>query len=63
MVMDAGQNNKATQALGHESGTKSVNHTKCAKLAIENLTLYAFSTENWNRPKIGGHFNENQYDH
>jgi undecaprenyl diphosphate synthase len=22
------------------------------KLAIENLTLYAFSTENWNRPKI-----------
>jgi undecaprenyl diphosphate synthase len=24
----------------------------CAKLAIENLTLYAFSTENWNRPKI-----------
>jgi undecaprenyl diphosphate synthase len=24
----------------------------CAKLNIENLTLYAFSTENWNRPKI-----------
>ena len=23
-----------------------------AKLGIENLTLYAFSTENWNRPKI-----------
>jgi undecaprenyl diphosphate synthase len=24
----------------------------CTKLGIENLTLYAFSTENWNRPKI-----------
>jgi len=23
-----------------------------AKLGIENLTLYAFSTENWNRPKV-----------
>jgi undecaprenyl diphosphate synthase len=23
-----------------------------AKLGIENLTLYAFSTENWNRPKL-----------
>ncbi|MFB0909957.1 MAG: polyprenyl diphosphate synthase, partial [Flavobacterium sp.] len=42
------------RALGHESGTKSVKIiiTTCAKLAIENLTLYAFSTENWNRPKI-----------
>ena len=24
----------------------------CATLGIENLTLYAFSTENWNRPKL-----------
>src|SRR5690606_30506195 len=24
----------------------------CAKLDIEYLTLYAFSTENWNRPKF-----------
>jgi undecaprenyl diphosphate synthase len=24
----------------------------CAKLGIKNLTLYAFSTENWNRPKL-----------
>jgi undecaprenyl diphosphate synthase len=54
MVMDAGQNNKGLRALGHESGTKSVKIIikTCAKLAIENLTLYAFSTENWNRPKI-----------
>jgi undecaprenyl diphosphate synthase len=42
------------RALGHESGTKSVRQTvvSCAKLGIKNLTLYAFSTENWNRPKL-----------
>lgn len=42
------------RAFGHENGTKSVRITveTCAKLGIENLTLYAFSTENWNRPKL-----------
>ena len=42
------------RAIGHENGTKSVKTTveACAKLGIENLTLYAFSTENWNRPKL-----------
>jgi undecaprenyl diphosphate synthase len=42
------------RALGHESGTKSVKTTveTCAKLGIKNLTLYAFSTENWNRPRL-----------
>lgn len=42
------------RTIGHESGTKSVKATveTCAKLGIENLTLYAFSTENWNRPKL-----------
>lgn len=42
------------RAFGHENGTKSVRTTveTCAKLGIENLTLYAFSTENWNRPKL-----------
>ena len=42
------------RAFGHENGTKSVKTTveSCAKLGIENLTLYAFSTENWNRPKL-----------
>ena len=41
-------------AFGHENGTKAVRTTveTCAKLGIENLTLYAFSTENWNRPKL-----------
>ncbi len=42
------------RAFGHEKGTKSVKSTieACAKLGIEYLTLYAFSTENWNRPKL-----------
>jgi len=42
------------RAFGHESGTKSVREITeaCAELGVKNLTLYAFSTENWNRPKI-----------
>ena len=42
------------RAFGHENGTKSVKQTveSCAELGIENLTLYAFSTENWKRPKL-----------
>lgn len=40
--------------FGHENGTKAVRETveSCAKLGVECLTLYAFSTENWNRPKM-----------
>ncbi len=39
---------------GHEKGTKAVKQTveTCAELGIKYLTLYAFSTENWKRPKI-----------
>jgi len=42
------------RVFGHENGTKSVRKITeaCAELGIEYLTLYAFSTENWNRPKI-----------
>lgn len=42
------------RSIGHENGTKSVRETveTSAELGIENLTLYAFSTENWNRPKL-----------
>lgn len=41
------------RAIGHKSGVKSVRAVveASAKLNIETLTLYAFSTENWNRPK------------
>ncbi|WP_435578254.1 isoprenyl transferase [Gilvibacter sp.] len=39
---------------GHESGTKAVKEIVegAAELGIPFLTLYAFSTENWNRPKL-----------
>jgi undecaprenyl diphosphate synthase len=42
------------RTVGHENGSKSVRIVveTAAKLGIENLTLYAFSTENWNRPKL-----------
>ena len=40
--------------FGHENGTKSVTKTveAVAELGVSHLTLYAFSTENWNRPKL-----------
>ena len=39
---------------GHQAGKKSVKKIieSCIELGIKYLTLYAFSTENWNRPKI-----------
>jgi undecaprenyl diphosphate synthase len=38
---------------GHKAGAKSVQEVVeiCARLGIEYLTLYAFSKENWKRPK------------
>jgi undecaprenyl diphosphate synthase len=42
------------RAIGHENGTKAVREIveACAEIKIDYLTLYAFSTENWNRPKL-----------
>jgi undecaprenyl diphosphate synthase len=42
------------RTFGHENGAKSVREVveASAQIGIENLTLYAFSTENWNRPKF-----------
>ena len=39
--------------FGHFHGVESVRNIVegCAELGIEYLTLYAFSTENWDRPK------------
>ncbi len=39
---------------GHIAGRKSVKKIvkACTELGIKNLTLFAFSTENWNRPKL-----------
>lgn len=40
--------------FGHQNGVKAVREVSegCAELGVKYLTLYAFSTENWNRPKI-----------
>ncbi|NNL02118.1 MAG: isoprenyl transferase [Eudoraea sp.] len=42
------------RVFGHEHGVKAVRDVavNCSKLGIKFLTLYAFSTENWKRPKI-----------
>ncbi len=38
--------------VGHASGVRSVREalTACTDIGVRYLTLYAFSTENWNRP-------------
>lgn len=43
----------ATRVFGHRNAIKSVREVteECARLGVEYLTLYAFSTENWGRPK------------
>lgn len=42
------------RVFGHESGVKAVRQTveTAAKIGVKYLTLYAFSTENWKRPKM-----------
>ncbi|MFA7084831.1 MAG: di-trans,poly-cis-decaprenylcistransferase [Arcobacteraceae bacterium] len=42
------------RTAGHEEGAKTVREitTHCGKLGVKFLTLYAFSTENWKRPKL-----------
>lgn len=41
------------RVFGHQNGVKSVRDVveAAAELGVNYLTLYAFSTENWNRPK------------
>lgn len=42
------------RTIGHENGATAVKRIveQCARLGIPYLTLYAFSTENWNRPQF-----------
>ena len=41
------------RSAGHRAGAETVRNvvTECRELGIRHLTLYAFSSENWNRPK------------
>lgn len=40
------------RSMGHQQGVVSVREitTACSNLGVKYLTLYTFSTENWNRP-------------
>ncbi|HQX43685.1 MAG TPA: isoprenyl transferase [Saprospiraceae bacterium] len=44
--------NGQPRLYGHKAGVTSVKEITeaCAELGVKHLTLYAFSTENWNRP-------------
>lgn len=58
IIMDGNGRWAKTQGFkrvsGHKKGTRAVRETveNCAELGVENLTLFAFSTENWDRPKF-----------
>ncbi len=58
IIMDGngrwGIKNKKSRNLGHREGLKTVEMIikESLKKKIKFLTLYAFSTENWKRPKI-----------
>jgi len=40
------------RAFGHQAGVEAVRRitSECTRLGVKFLTLYTFSTENWNRP-------------
>jgi len=45
--------NNRPRIFGHRAGVKTVRRIteSCTELGVKHLTVYAFSTENWNRPK------------
>ncbi len=47
------QKRRLSRIQGHQHAVKAVTETieTCGRLGIEYLTLYAFSLENWSRPK------------
>ena len=47
------QQHNQNRFFGHQAGVEAVRTTlkSAAKIGIKYLTLYTFSTENWNRPK------------
>ena len=45
-------NKSLPRSFGHKKGAENVEAIlkDCIEFGISNVTLYAFSTENWNRP-------------
>lgn len=58
MIMDGNgrwaQERSQPRIKGHERGAKTVREIteECARLGIEQLTLYCLSSENWKRPEL-----------
>ena len=48
------KNKGLSRDLGHKEGKESAKEMvrTCAKLGVKNITLFAFSNENWKRPKL-----------
>ena len=46
-------NKSLPRSIGHKKGAENVETIlkSCRDLGISNVTLYAFSTENWKRPQ------------
>ncbi|RDC48205.1 isoprenyl transferase [Acinetobacter sp. RIT592] len=42
------------RTVGHKAGVEAIRAVtkECSSLGVKHLTLYAFSTENWKRPKL-----------
>ena len=58
MIMDGNgrwaKERNLKRTAGHEEGAKTVRRITrhCSDIGVKYLTLYAFSTENWTRPKL-----------
>ena len=50
---------------GHRRGAEAVppDGRSCVEIGVEFLTLYAFSSENWKRPEVGGRGADGLLDH
>ncbi len=48
------KNREKPRVSGHREGAKAVRRviTACAQLGVQELTLFAFSSENWKRPSL-----------
>lgn len=57
IVMDGNgrwaEQRKRPRSMGHQAGLRALRNTleHCARIGIPDLTVFAFSSENWNRPK------------
>jgi undecaprenyl diphosphate synthase len=47
------QERRLPRTAGHDAGARTIRTitTECARLGLEQLSLYAFSQENWRRPR------------